>query len=47
MKGVAPFDVTIGQVVRSELPFILIELVVLALLILWPDVAKWLPSNVE
>lgn len=47
MKGVAPFDVTIGQVVRSALPFILIELAVLALLLFWPDVATWLPSKVE
>jgi len=47
MKGVAPFDVTIGQVVRSALPFILIELAVLALLIAVPDVATWLPNQVD
>ncbi|MDH3233264.1 MAG: TRAP transporter large permease subunit, partial [Alphaproteobacteria bacterium] len=47
MKGVAPFDVTIGQVIRSALPFILIELAVLALLIVVPEVATWLPSKIE
>ena len=47
MKGVAPFDVTIGAVIRSALPFILIELAVLALLILVPEVATWLPSKIK
>ncbi len=44
MKGVAPFDVTLGQVVASAMPFILIELLVLALLIAVPEVATWLPG---
>ena len=44
MKGVAPFDVTLGEVVRSAAPFILIELFVLALLIAWPGLATWLPK---
>ncbi len=47
MKGVAPFDVSLGQIVRSALPFILIELAVLILLIAIPDVATWLPSKVR
>ncbi len=47
MKGVAPFDVSVGQVVRSALPFIIIELAVLILLIAIPDVATWLPSYVR
>jgi tripartite ATP-independent transporter DctM subunit len=46
MKGVAPYDVTLGQIVRSALPFIVIELFVLALLIIWPEVATWLPKQV-
>lgn len=47
MKGVAPFDVTIGQVVRSAMPFIIIELFVLALLIAWPGLALWLPNYID
>lgn len=47
MKGVAPFHVTLGEVVRSALPFILIELAVLVLLIAFPEVATWLPSKVH
>ncbi len=47
MKGVAPFDVSLGAVVRSALPFILIELVVLGLLIAWPELATWLPKQLR
>ena len=47
MKGVAPYDVTLGAIVRSALPFIAIELFVLALLIIWPAVATWLPSKLS
>jgi len=47
MKGVAPFRVSLGAVVRSALPFIAIELVVLALLIFVPEVATWLPKQVK
>jgi len=44
MKGVAPFDVSLGQVAASAMPFILIELGVLILLIAVPEVATWLPK---
>jgi len=47
MKGVAPFKVTLGQVVSAALPFILIELVVLTLLIFVPELATWLPRQLE
>ncbi len=44
MKGVAPVGITIGQIIRSAFPFILIELAILALLIAFPSIATWLPS---
>ena len=47
MKGIAPFKVTIGEVVMAALPFIAIEVFVLALLIAVPEVAIWLPSMVK
>ena len=47
MKGIAPFEVTLGQVVKSAMPFILIELFVLALLIAWPELATWLPKHLK
>ncbi len=47
MKGVAPYDVTLGEVVRSALPFILIEIAVLALLVAVPELATWLPGQIS
>ena len=47
MKGVAPYDVTLGEVVASALPFILIELLVLILLIAVPEIATWLPKQLN
>jgi tripartite ATP-independent transporter DctM subunit len=47
MKGIAPFQVTLGAVVRSALPFIVIEMAVLALLIAAPEVATWLPKQIN
>ncbi len=47
MKGIAPFEVTLGQVVKSAMPFILIEMFVLVLLIAAPEVATWLPSKID
>ena len=47
MKGVAPYDVTLGEVVASALPFVLIELLVLILLIAVPEVATWLPKQLN
>ena len=47
MKGVAQFDVTLGEVIRSALPFIVIELFVLVLLIWLPELATWLPSKID
>jgi len=47
MKGVAPFKVTLGEVVRAATPFILIKLLVLTLLILVDDLATWLPSQIR
>ena len=47
MKGVAPFKVTLGQVVVAAAPFIVIKLFVLALLIFFDDLATWLPNQIR
>ncbi len=44
MKGVAPPSITLGDVYRATLPFIVLELIVLAAIILIPDLATLLPS---
>lgn len=44
MKGVAPPHIRITQIYRAAIPFILLELSVMALLIAFPAVALWLPG---
>jgi tripartite ATP-independent transporter DctM subunit len=47
MKGVAPKDVTMGDICRAAFPFILIEIFLLGLMIIFPDISLWLPSLVK
>lgn len=44
MKGVAPPDTTMRDIYMSAIPFILCSLCVVALLILFPQLALWLPG---
>jgi tripartite ATP-independent transporter DctM subunit len=43
MKGVAPNDTTMRQIYSAAIPFILCSLIVVALLIIFPQLALWLP----
>lgn len=47
MKGLAPPGTTIGEIYRAAFPFIGINLVVMALMILVPDIVLWLPARME
>ena len=44
LKGVSPPDVTIGELYRSVLPFIPLQLLALALVMIFPQIALWLPD---
>jgi tripartite ATP-independent transporter DctM subunit len=44
MKGVAPPETTMKQICIAAFPFIVLELLVLALLIAFPALATWLPQ---
>ncbi|MBE2243049.1 MAG: TRAP transporter large permease subunit [Burkholderiaceae bacterium] len=44
MKGVAPPQITLGEVYRAAAPFLGLELLVLALLLVAPSVGTWLPN---
>jgi tripartite ATP-independent transporter DctM subunit len=44
MKGVAPPEITIKEICYAALPFILCDMVAMALIIIWPQLALWLPS---
>ena len=44
MKGVAPPHITLGEVYRAAVPFLWLEILVLALLLVAPSVGTWLPN---
>ena len=44
MKGVATPGTTIGDIYRAALPFIALNLIVMALMIALPAIVLWLPG---
>ena len=44
LRGVAPESIPTGAIYRGVIPFIIIQLLVLGLLVLWPGLATWLPA---
>ncbi len=46
LRGVAPPEMTTGQIYRGVAPFILIQLIMLGLLAWQPELATWLPGVV-
>jgi tripartite ATP-independent transporter DctM subunit len=45
-KGVAPPEFTMGDVYKGILPFVLIQVIGLALMIIYPQIITWLPDLV-
>ncbi|MBA3589088.1 TRAP transporter large permease subunit [Methylibium sp.] len=45
MKGIAPPEVKIGHIYRGIAPFVLLQLTGLALVIIYPEIALWLPKK--
>ncbi len=46
LRGVAPPQVRTGHIYLGVMPFIAIQLLMLALLAFWPDLATWLPQQI-
>ena len=46
LKGVAPSHVTLNQIFMGMLPFMAIQVIMLALLYIFPAIGLWLPSLV-
>jgi len=44
MKGIASPDTTMGDIYRAALPFVGLNLLVMGIMIAFPDVVLWLPS---
>jgi len=43
-KAVVPPDVTMGEIYRSALPYVVLMLIVLVVCFVWPPVLTWLPG---
>ncbi|RAR62891.1 MULTISPECIES: TRAP transporter large permease subunit [Halomonadaceae] len=46
LKGIAPPDVGMGEIYRSVTPFVAVNLVVLILCMVFPEIVLWLPNKV-
>ncbi|MFC2123053.1 TRAP transporter large permease subunit [Bacteroidota bacterium] len=44
MKGVAPSDTTMGDIYRAVIPFLLINLIVMGIMMAFPEAVLWLPG---
>jgi len=44
LRGVTPESVSTTQIYRGVIPFIALQLLLLALLVVWPELATWLPE---
>ena len=44
MKGVAPPDTTMADIIRAALPFLGLDVVVMALMMVFPQIVLWLPA---
>jgi tripartite ATP-independent transporter DctM subunit len=45
LRGVAPSRVTTGMIYRGVVPFVILQLVAIAILFFWQDLATWLPRQ--
>jgi tripartite ATP-independent transporter DctM subunit len=46
IKGIAPADVSMGEIYKSVTPFILVNLSILIICMLFPEIILWLPTKV-
>ncbi|WP_286221476.1 TRAP transporter large permease [Marinobacter apostichopi] len=44
LKGIVPPGITMGDIYRSIVPFVLVEIVGLGLIMAFPEIATWLPD---
>lgn len=47
LKGVAPPEVSLGDIFAGVWPFILLQAAAIALIIAFPDIALWLPAHTQ
>lgn len=47
LKGVAPAGITLGDIFRSVWPFVFLQILVIGLLLAFPELALWLPARLD
>ncbi len=45
MRSVAPPEITINDLYKAAIPFIILQIMALALLVIFPDIVMWLPNK--
>lgn len=46
LRGVAPPELKTAAIYRGVIPFVMIQLAMLAVLAMWPEIATWLPEKI-
>ncbi|MBZ4644264.1 MAG: hypothetical protein PWQ25_2142 [Deferribacteres bacterium] len=46
LKGVTPPNITLGDIYKGVIPFIIIQLLSLFFLIIFPELITWLPATI-
>lgn len=46
LRGVAPPSVTTMSIYRGVIPFIIIQILVMLIMVFWPELATWLPKQI-
>ena len=45
MKGSAPKGITLQHIYKGIIPFVILQLIALAALVIWPEIVLWLPAK--
>jgi tripartite ATP-independent transporter DctM subunit len=46
LKGVAPREISLNQIFRGMVPFMIIQVIAMVVLYFWPQLALWLPNAI-
>ena len=46
MLGVTPEDVSYGKIALACLPYMLFDVIVMVMIVIWPQIALWLPNMI-
>jgi TRAP-type mannitol/chloroaromatic compound transport system permease large subunit len=44
LRGVAPPSVTTGEIYKGAIPFVILQIIAIALLFIFPELVTWLPK---